>query len=153
MNVVSDKPLHQHTHTRVRRNHLLSNTLCWELHNYLLPFSLIIGTESNFEITNPSFVTTQSIRYDIGSIMHYSARAFSSNGNPTIVPVDPNVPLSDLGQRQRLSALDLQHVTTLYCRGKSIGCCVIINRSLSVLGGLGRGAQEKLLRFLPPKMT
>lgn len=81
---------------------------------------LIIGRESNFEITNPSFVTTQGVGYDIRSIMHYSARAFSSNGQPTIVPVDSRVRLSDLGQRQGFTNLDLQHIQTLYCGGKFI---------------------------------
>ena len=52
--------------------------------------------------------------------MHYSARAFSRNGQPTIVPVDNSVSLNDLGQRQGLTNLDLQHVATLYCAGKQI---------------------------------
>jgi len=78
----------------------------------------ISGTESNFDITNPSFVTTQGVPYDIRSIMHYSSTAFSRNGQPTILPIDQNVPASNLGQRNGLTANDLQHVTTLYCGGE-----------------------------------
>ncbi len=77
----------------------------------------IIGTEGNFEIANPNFVTTQGVPYDIRSIMHYSATAFSINRLPTIEPIDPNIPLSQLGQRQGFTELDLQHVRTLYCGG------------------------------------
>lgn len=62
-------------------------------------------------------MTTQGVPYDISSIMHYSSRAFSTNGNPTIVPVDSTIQLNQLGQRERLSNLDLQHVRTLYCGG------------------------------------
>ncbi len=75
------------------------------------------GTESNFDITNPSFVTTQGVSYDLGSIMHYRSRAFSRNGQPTILPIDSSVSESSLGQRNGLSARDLQHVMTLYCGG------------------------------------
>ena len=63
-------------------------------------------------------MTTQSVPYDLGSIMHYGARAFSSNRQFTIVPVDPNVSPNDLGQRRELSDRDLQHIQALYCGGK-----------------------------------
>ena len=53
--------------------------------------------------------------YDYGSIMHYSAYAFTSNNEPTILPVDPGVPLQILGQRTRLSEEDIQHIEALYC--------------------------------------
>lgn len=80
-----------------------------------LPYA---GTENNFEITNPAFVTTQSVLYDLRSIMHYGARAFSNNGQFTIVPVDPNVSPNELGQRTMLTNRDIQHIEALYCGGK-----------------------------------
>jgi hypothetical protein len=42
--------------------------------------------------------------YDYGSIMHYPRNAFSSNGQDTIVPTDPN---AQIGQRTALSAGDI----------------------------------------------
>ena len=62
-------------------------------------------------------MTTQGIPYDLGSVMHYSAFAFSRNRQPTIEPVNPSVQLSSLGQRNGFSPSDIQHVNTLYCGG------------------------------------
>ncbi|MBD5001990.1 hypothetical protein GUF49_10645, partial [Xanthomonas citri pv. citri] len=49
--------------------------------------------------------------YDYGSAMHYDAYAFSSNGQPTIVPTDPN---AQIGQRLALSAIDIAKLKTMY---------------------------------------
>lgn len=49
--------------------------------------------------------------YDYDSIMHYSATAFSKNGEPTIVPRMPGV---QIGQRTHLSAGDIASVNALY---------------------------------------
>ena len=48
--------------------------------------------------------------------MHYSARAFTRNGRPTIEPTDSDVSLDALGQRTGFSTNDLQHVNALYCQ-------------------------------------
>ncbi|MBW3572920.1 MAG: M12 family metallopeptidase [Gemmatimonadetes bacterium] len=48
--------------------------------------------------------------YDFGSIMHYPALAFSSNGQPTIVPKKP----VQIGQRTALSDGDVAAVQALY---------------------------------------
>lgn len=48
--------------------------------------------------------------YDAGSIMHYGATAFSSNGQPTIVPLNGQ----SIGQRNGLSVGDIAAVRTLY---------------------------------------
>ena len=76
--------------------------------------------ESNFDKTSTSFVTTQGVAYDYGSVMHYGAYDFSRNGQPTIVPQDSNIPLSGLGQRKGFSPSDITHVNVLYCGGKFI---------------------------------
>lgn len=49
--------------------------------------------------------------YDYGSIMHYGAYGFSINGEPTIVPKKAGV---EIGQREALSALDIQSLAILY---------------------------------------
>ena len=52
--------------------------------------------------------------YDFGSIMHYSATAFSSNGKPTIVPKVPLPPGVIMGQRNGLSRGDRDAIQALY---------------------------------------
>jgi len=42
--------------------------------------------ENNFQVLPASLVTSFGVPYDYGSIMHYSAYAFSSNGQRTIQP-------------------------------------------------------------------
>ncbi|MCS6902184.1 MAG: M12 family metallopeptidase [Myxococcales bacterium] len=71
---------------------------------------------SNFEIRSQR---GQDIgTYDYSSIMHYSARAFSISGNPTIVPKTPGV---SIGQREGLSPLDRAALQQLYGSGGSTG--------------------------------
>jgi len=52
--------------------------------------------------------------YDYQSIMHYSSRAFSRSGRPTILPRDPN---ANIGQREGLSQLDRAAIQALYAGG------------------------------------
>ena len=52
--------------------------------------------------------------YDFGSIMHYSSRAFSRSGRPTIVPKVAGV---TFGQREALSPLDRAAIEELYGSG------------------------------------
>jgi len=59
-------------------------------------------------------VSTQGITYDTGSIMHYSAYAFSRNGKPTIV-AHRGVSANRMGQRVRFTSQDVQHINALYC--------------------------------------
>lgn len=49
--------------------------------------------------------------YDYGSIMHYPSRAFSKNGEPTIIPLDPN---ATIGQRSELSEGDILSLNEIY---------------------------------------
>jgi hypothetical protein len=70
------------------------------------------GTEHNFNqhITDGDDVGG----YDYGSIMHYGGTAFTKNGQPTIVPINP--PGASIGQRVGLSAGDIAAAGTL-CSG------------------------------------
>jgi hypothetical protein len=56
--------------------------------------------------------------YDFESIMHYSQMAFSQNRAPTIEPIPEKVTPPDalIGQRQRLSAGDVERLKVLYPR-------------------------------------
>ena len=56
--------------------------------------------------------------YDYCSIMHYPTGAFSTNGQPTIVPLQPIPAGCTLGQRNGLSAGDIAGVSTMYRCGQ-----------------------------------
>jgi hypothetical protein len=55
-------------------------------------FSIFLfeGRESNFR-KHSSGIDSQGTTYDYGSVMHYGGRAFSKNGQPTIVSKKPGV--------------------------------------------------------------
>jgi hypothetical protein len=56
--------------------------------------------------------------YDFCSIMHYPATAFSINGQPTIVPLQPIPAGCTMGQRNGLSPGDISGVHSMYrCGG------------------------------------
>lgn len=71
--------------------------------------NIIQGREHNF---NQHIADGDDIgRYDYDSLMHYGQFAFSSNGQETIEPVDPN---AQIGQRNGLSEGDIAAVRALY---------------------------------------
>jgi hypothetical protein len=67
--------------------------------------------EHNFNKYNESVVTSYGVDYDYGSVMHYSAKAFSKNGEDTILSLTPN---TTLGQRKGLSDRDVQKLQLMY---------------------------------------
>ncbi|XP_035903575.1 seminal metalloprotease 1-like [Anopheles stephensi] len=74
------------------------------------------GKEHNFNIYDASTITDFNVVYDYGSVMHYSATAFSKNGEKTIVPKDPN---AAIGQRVGMSERDISKLNHMYrCLGK-----------------------------------
>ncbi|XP_019853525.1 PREDICTED: uncharacterized protein LOC100633050 [Amphimedon queenslandica] len=81
------------------------------------------GRERNFNRQNNS--DSQSLPYDYLSLMHYSRYAFSKNGRPTIIPI-PDASVT-IGQRNRMSLYDIQHVNIRYCP----------ERALRLVGGNG----------------
>jgi hypothetical protein len=52
--------------------------------------------------------------YDYGSLMHYPSTAFSINGQPTIVALQPLPPGVVMGQRTGLSAGDIAGIAMMY---------------------------------------
>ncbi|CAH3142024.1 unnamed protein product, partial [Porites lobata] len=78
------------------------------------------GHAHNFNKYGTNFVTTFGTPYDYNSVMHYSRRAFSKNGQNTIVALsDPNIAL---GQRRGLSKIDAEEMSLRYgCAGATQG--------------------------------
>lgn len=80
---------------------------------------MISEKRHNFNKYNRTQVDSLGAAYDYLSVMHYSETAFSSNGDPTIIPTDPNA--IQLGQRVGLSPTDVKQIDLLYkCNGEII---------------------------------
>ena len=90
---------------------MIKRTRKIKLHN-----DILAGKEYNFDKLTTSQVDTLGVRYDYGSVMHYSKYSFSKNGNPTIMPKSP--PTADIGQRDGLSDSDVLRIRKLYGCGK-----------------------------------
>ncbi|KAM8831296.1 hatching enzyme 1.2-like [Spinachia spinachia] len=83
-----------HEHTRHDRDQYV--TVKWE--------SVAPGKEVNFRIVSGD---TKNLPYDLGSIMHYGIK----DKNPTMVPKQSD---ALIGQRTRLSNLDIKRLNLLY---------------------------------------
>ncbi|CAI9617291.1 unnamed protein product, partial [Staurois parvus] len=83
------------------------------------------GYQGNFAKADTNNLGTP---YDYGSVMHYSAYAFSNTANqPTIVPKpDPNVPI---GQRFGLNVLDVVKINQLY---QCSVCSTLLNNNTGI---------------------
>ena len=66
---------------------------------------------SNFDKYDNTIVDTQNTPYDYASVMHYESNAFSSNGLPTIEPLQAG---ATIGQRVNMSTIDIQEVRLFY---------------------------------------
>ena len=87
-----------HEHTRPDRNNFAQ--INWD--------NIIVGKEINFEILDAGVQNYGP--YDYGSIMHYGEYFFTATGSATIVVPDGVT----IGQRQALSALDIDSVNNMY---------------------------------------
>jgi Astacin (Peptidase family M12A) len=69
------------------------------------------GHEHNFNKYNDSVVTDFGTTYDYESLMHYSGKAFSKNGQDTMVATKPT---QRLGQRNGFTDTDLEKLNKMY---------------------------------------
>lgn len=74
------------------------------------------GYEVNFAKAKVGETTAFGVTYDYGSVLHYSATAFSKNGQPTI---EAKTKTNDkMGQREGFSKRDIEKVNKMYkCQG------------------------------------
>ena len=97
-------PGYWHEQSRVDRD--LYIKIIWD--------NIVQGKENQFEKCEAC--DNQGLNYDTGSIMHYHAYAFSKDRKyPTIIP--SNDTLTGIGQRNKLSDLDIEGINKLYCPG------------------------------------
>ncbi|XP_056592525.1 hatching enzyme 1.2-like [Triplophysa dalaica] len=87
-----------HEHSRIDRDQYIT----------IISENIKSGMEKNFLAKDGN---TLGLQYDLESILHYGNNYFSSNGGPTIVSKDNTV---TIGQRTRLTALDVQKIRKLY---------------------------------------
>ena len=73
--------------------------------------NIVAGADSEFEKLSDSQVDSLGVGYDYNSIMHYDANLYSRNGNPTIIALDPDIPI---GKARELSELDIEQTKRLY---------------------------------------
>ncbi|XP_072379094.1 hatching enzyme 1.2-like [Diabrotica undecimpunctata] len=69
------------------------------------------GMENNFHKTRNDVNFGQP--YDYESILHYNPKAFTTNGNYTIVPKDKTL-IRNMGQRIGLSKIDIAKINLMY---------------------------------------
>jgi len=71
----------------------------------------------NFNKYSKTEVDDFNQEYDYGSVMHYSAYAFTKNGEMTIIPKNPNISSDIMGQRRSMSKSDINKINSMYrCR-------------------------------------
>jgi len=76
--------------------------------------NILPNSSHNFVKYNKNVVTQYGIKYDYGSVMHYPATAFSKNNKSTIIPLK-SLNGEFMGQRERLSDLDIARINAMYC--------------------------------------
>ncbi|XP_041974346.1 seminal metalloprotease 1-like isoform X2 [Aricia agestis] len=78
--------------------------------------NIVRRARHNFRKYNSFAVTDFGVGYDYDSVLHYSRKAFSSNGQDTIVPKQSG---SNIGQRVGASEKDIQKLNKMYCDADS----------------------------------
>ncbi|XP_065336691.1 zinc metalloproteinase nas-6-like [Cloeon dipterum] len=70
------------------------------------------GKKHQFQKYSSNVVTDYGVGYDYDSLMHYSRKAFSKNGQDTIIPYQPGV---EIGQKSHISEKDYEKLNFKYC--------------------------------------
>lgn len=70
------------------------------------------GYEANFAKAKQGETSAFGIIYDYGSVLHYSAKSFSKNGEPTIVAKQSTN--EKMGQREGFSKKDVEKLNKMY---------------------------------------
>jgi hypothetical protein len=69
---------------------------------------------NNFVKKGWSEVTIAGLPFDFKSLMLYEKYASSSNGQPTVEPLDTNIDTSNMGKQTGPSALDIAKINRIY---------------------------------------
>lgn len=100
------------------------------------------NTRENFAKANAGTTDAQGVPYDFDSVLHYSANAFSINGQPTIVSKRGTQP--NMGQRRGFSKGDLLKLNRMYCNGDGPGAA----SPLASAAGSNGAAQPNFFQLL-----
>ncbi|XP_062591796.1 blastula protease 10-like [Saccostrea cucullata] len=83
-------------------------------HILIVDNNIIPGTEKNFQKYSNKKVYTYDLSYDIGSLMHYSDKAFSRDGQSKTILARDTLVQSWMGQRDGPSFLDIKLANEAY---------------------------------------
>jgi len=99
--------------------------------------NVISGTENNFQKYDQGAINSFGSPYDFDSLMHYTAYAFSKNGEPTIVYKGTDTPIQT---GKKFTEEDKKQINLLYGCAKQTNVCtggptVVGEGSLSLVSG------------------
>ncbi|XP_011193914.2 seminal metalloprotease 1-like [Zeugodacus cucurbitae] len=98
--------------------HHMQNTYNRNKYVHIKKKNIKKGHRHNFKRYGRKHIEDFEAKYDYGSIMHYKKRAFSKNGEKTIVP-RKKVKKGEMGQREALSKIDIYKLNKMYkCKKK-----------------------------------